>query len=224
MRIIDLSREVYDGFPKLFPGPSVTIFELDPFKGPGFEGQDFAILMSDHTGTHVDAPRHFDRKGEGIDKIPLERFIKEAVVLDLTHKKAESLITTKDLKDALKKSGERIDPGDVVLLHTGWGKKGETKEYSKNPGISEDGARWLLEKEVSMVGIDGLSIDNPNTRFPGHTFLLRDHKILHLENLCDLDKIKKSRVVFIAFPLKLRGATGSPVRAVAIEGLSLKGG
>ena len=224
MRIIDLSQELYEGIIQ-YPGPKVTIFELPELKWPGYELYSFAFLMPDHVGTHVDAPRHFDKMGEPINKVPLERFIVEAVVLNLSHKKARSSITANDLELALKKTNEVIKPGDGVLLYTGWDEKWETKKYWDNPGISESAAKWLLKKKVSIIGIDGIRLEGAKGHdYIGHTLLLRDNKIPHLENLCNLGKIKDSRVLFIALPLKIRGAGGAPVRAVAIEGMRFKRG
>lgn len=222
MRIIDLSQEIYEGMVQ-YPGPKVTIFELPGSKGKNFKLNSFAFLMPDHIGTHIDAPRHFDRDGEPINELPLEKLITEAVVLKVNHKSAGSLITAKDMEIALKKSGERINPGDGVLLYTGWDEKWGTKEYMNNPVISEDASRWLLRKKVSIIGIDGISLDSLEFNWPGHRILLRDHKIPHLENMCNLGKIKKSRVLFIAMPPKIRGVGGAPVRAIAIEGAKLVG-
>lgn len=227
MRLIDLSYDLYEGMVQ-FPGPKVTIFELPVMKGQRFELFSFGFVMPDHIGTHVDAPRHMSREGEPINEVPLEKLITEAVVLNLTHKEVDSLITAKDLKEALRKSGEQINPGDGILLYTGWDKKWGTEEYKKNPGISVSAAKWLLEKKVSIIGIDGLRLDHAGmektpteSRYIGHTLLLRDNKMPHVENLRNLDKIKQSRVIFIALPPKIKGAGGAPVRAVAIEGMKI---
>jgi len=233
MRIIDISREIYDGMPAFIGYPKAFFVNWLPHEtGAAIASHvykyDFtfsakALFMTDHHGTHVDAPYHFNPQGKTIDEMPVETFITEAIVLDLTHKKAGSFITKSDLEVALMNSGETFNPGDGVLLFTNWDKKWEDfEEYANHPGISLDAANWLIDKKVGIIGIDFLSLDclKSPTR-PGHTLLLAKHGITHIENLCNLDKIEEKRVTLIALPPKIRGFTGSPVRAVAIEGLRI---
>ena len=223
-RIIDLSQEIYEKMPS-FPGyPEVKINEHGSVAGPlganigKYRWNAVSLLITDHHGTHVDAPFHLDPNGKKIHEMPVEAFVTEAVVLDLTHR-TSSEISVEDLSASLEKSGESIAPGDAVLLHTGWDKWWNTKEYmSKHPWLSEKSVKWLLEKRIGLLGIDAPDTDLkiPGQRH-GHVILLADAGIPIVENLCNLDKIRKSRVTFMALPLKIRGATGSPVRAVAFD-------
>ncbi|MDE1829434.1 MAG: cyclase family protein, partial [Thaumarchaeota archaeon] len=88
--------------------------------------------------------------------------------------------------------------------------------FTRNPGLSASATRYLLEREPSLVGIDSPSIDlGKDSKFSSHHILLRKN-VLILENLCNLDKIKRICFRLIVLPLKLKDATGSPVRAVAI--------
>lgn len=88
--------------------------------------------------------------------------------------------------------------------------------FKNNPGLSISAAKYLISKKVNLIGIDSPSIDlGKNSKFDVHHMLLKNN-ILILENLCNLEKIKKSFFKLVVLPLKLKNATGSPVRAVAI--------
>ncbi len=223
-RIIDLSQEIYEGMPS-FPGyPDVKIQEHGSVAGPmgasigEYRWNAVSIAITDHHGTHIDAPYHLNPIGKKIHEMPAEQFVTEAVILDLTQR-ANLEIGAADLEEALKKSGESIHKGDAVLLHTGWDKKWDTAEYmARHPWLNEGAARWLLEKEIGIVGIDASDTDLgvPGRRYC-HVILLAGAGIPIIENLRNLDGVSKSRVTFFALPLKIRGATGSPIRAIAIE-------
>lgn len=103
-----------------------------------------------------------------------------------------------------------------MLLHTGWSKHLGRKQYiTENPGLSKEAARYLVRKKATLVGIDAANIDHPSEKmFPAHNILLPNN-IPIVENLYNLDALGRDEFRFIALPLKLRGATGSPVRAVA---------
>lgn len=104
-----------------------------------------------------------------------------------------------------------------MVLATGWEKQLRADMYmTENPGLSVGAARYLAKKKVSAVAIDGPSIDaGPDDSFSAHRILLRKN-ILIVENLCNVNKIRRKRFTLVIAPLKLHGATGSPVRALAI--------
>lgn len=217
-RVVDLTASIHSDMIlwKTYPKPTLLTWSKYEISGVNSE----VIFFSDHTGTHVDAPYHIDCEGKKTDDFPVEKFILNAVLLNLTHKKAEEYITAQDIRRAEEMCG-KIREGDAVLLYTGWDRYMDDPSYPyNNPGLSKDGAEYLVAKRVSIVGIDADSVDNPleekEGRLPAHeTFLQRD--ILIVERLCNLGKLKKKRFKFIALPLKLQGASGSPIRAVAIE-------
>ncbi len=182
----------------------------------GFQSE--AIFLATHTGTHVDAPSHFRRDGAKMDEIPVDRLVGSAVLLDLTHKGQRELIRAKDLEATEEAGRISIKEGDIAILRLGWEKVlGKPTYVLDYPGLSEDAADHLAAKRVSAVGVDSPSIDHPDDKkFPAHNILL-GRGILVIENLCNLHSLEKNRFRFIALPLKIRGATGSPVRAIAIE-------
>lgn len=176
----------------------------------GYEAE--VIFMSTHTGTHMDAPYHFDPTGIKIDEVPAERFVADAILLDIG-KKAKEYVTSDDIK----RSGADINKGSVVIIRTGWEKHLPDDDYlSSNPGISKDAAEYLAAKQVNMVGIDTANVDHPSDgSFTVHKVLL-PKGILIVENLCNLGEIRQPRFKLVVLPLKIRGASGSPVRAIAI--------
>ena len=105
----------------------------------------------------------------------------------------------------------------MVIFSTGWQKNLQKAYYfKKNPGLSTSAAKYLVSKKINLVGIDSPNIDKGNdTNFSVHQIFLKNN-VLILENLCNLEKIPGVHFKLIVLPLKLKDATGAPVRAVAI--------
>jgi len=179
----------------------------------GYESE--LIFMSTHTGTHMDAPYHFDLAGKSIDKIPVDAFVADATLLNIK-KGAKGYVTKDDIVSCEKRV--RISSSNAVIISTGWEAHWEKNDYlSSNPGLSKDAAAYLVSKKVSMAGIDTANIDHPSdSNFTVHKILLPEG-VLIVENLCNLKSIKQSSFRLIVLPLKIKGASGSPVRAIAIS-------
>ena len=158
----------------------------------------------------MDAPSHFVSGKPSIDRIPASRFVAEGIVVRVP-KKANGLVKESEL------DGHGIRANDAVVIATGWESQARAKNYtSQNPGLSAGAARFLAGRKVSVVAIDGPSIDaGTDTSFTAHKILLGNN-ILVVENLCNLQKLPKRRFTFVMAPLKLQGSTGSPVRAIAL--------
>ena len=213
MEPIDLTLEISNKLPS-FPGsPKPEFISWASKKSDGYNLE--LIFLSSHSGTHVDAPYHFIDKGFTIDRIPLRRLVSEAILCRLKKGSDES-ITKKDILEFEAKYG-KIKSGDSLIFETGWYHNLAQKDYfTKNPGLSENAAKYLAQRKVGLVGIDSPNIDpGKDSKFSSHHILLKKG-ILILENLCNLEKIKKNRFKLIVLPLKLKGATGSPVRAIAL--------
>lgn len=212
MRRIDLTLPIsasLPGFPGS-PGP-----QFIPWSGLEEDGYNMELLfLSSHTGTHLDAPYHFARNGIKIDQIPLGRLMGRASLLRLDIK-ADARITRSDIIAFEKRSG-RIRAGASIFLLTGWQKNLKKKNYfTENPGLSASAARHLASRGINMVGTDSPSIDPGNAKsFPAHR-ILSGSGVLIVENLANLDRIPSDTFDFTILPLRLKGATGSPVRAVA---------
>jgi arylformamidase len=209
--ILDLTREVRNDT-KVFPGSPLPKF-ITWTKMDVHNYDSEVIFMSTHTGTHMDAPSHFASNASTIDKISIERFISNAILIKLK-KGSNQLITA----DEIKASNVSIKQGDTIVLSTLWENEiDEDYFFSHSPGLAEDAAKYLIDKKVNAVCIDSPSIDRGSeSSFAVHKLLL-SNEILIVENLCNLDKLNCQYFTLIMTPLKLSGASGSPIRAIAVE-------
>lgn len=179
----------------------------------------FNLSMGDHTGTHVDAPSHFKEGGATIDQMPIEDFYTSAVCLDLSHVKLKQEISVAEMEEALAKSGEDIRQGDTVMVYMGFNKRiseDDARWQHDFPGLSLDAIRWLARKGCKIFGVEAISPSpEGETNLNAHN-LCGELGITHMEGLC-LDELPgKGRFRFVGFPLKLKGCSASPIRAVAI--------
>ncbi|WP_286232055.1 cyclase family protein [Neobacillus mesonae] len=221
-RLVDLSQEIYQGMP-VFPlhqktmiFPNITHEESKA--KIGFEFATNNLLINEHGPTHTDATYEFDPNGKYIDEMPLEYFYGPAVCLDVSHVSPDGYITQPILEEALYKSAQVIQTGDIVLLYTGhYNRAYGTEEWlTRYSGLDYEGAKWLAEQGVVNIGIDAPAIDNPlDTKFSGH-LVCREYQISNTENLCNLDQVAGKRFLYFGLPLKIRKGTGSPIRAVAL--------
>jgi kynurenine formamidase len=145
-------------------------------------------------------------------------FYTDAICLDVSYVPPLTHITPKELIQACSKARLNVAKGDTVLLRTGHYEKyfGKKKWLTYYAGLDREACIWLWEKGTVNVGIDAPSLDTPTDKlYPAHT-ILKEKRLIHMENLANLHKVVGKRFKFIGFPLKIRGATGSPIRAVAI--------
>ncbi|MGV2621192.1 arylformamidase [Halobacillus sp. ACCC02827] len=205
MKLIDISMPLHEGTP---PWPGDTPFHYEhtfTMKETGSVnvGQ---FQASNHIGTHVDAPYHYDSNGWRIAEVPLERYIGDALVLSLPDK---DRIQAKDLE------GIDLTAVTKVILQTkSW--KDRTKFPNTYTTIGEDLAPLLREHGIDLIGVDTPSVDTEKSKaLPGHHSLYAND-ILILEGL-QLDHVSPGFYELMAFPLKMEDGDGSPVRAVLRE-------
>ena len=212
MNHLDLTLTISEKIPS-FPGsPSPQFLNWSTIEDDQYNLE--LLFLSSHTGTHLDAPYHFTKNGKKIHQIPLKRLIGNATLIKIKKEKDQE-ITKKDLLDFEKKFG-KIKDFSSVFLFTGWQKNLKKNNYFlNNPGLSRSAANYLISKKINLVGIDSPSIDKgKDNQFSTHKILAKNN-ILIVENLANLEKIPKFYFDFIILPLKLKNATGSPVRAMA---------
>ena len=212
MKIIDLTLTVSDKIPT-FPGsPQPSFIPWENVKDDGYNLE--LLFLSTHTGTHMDAPYHFLEKGAKIHEISLKKLVLETVLIKSKKNDGES-ITKTDIQKFEKKHG-KIMSFSSVIFYTGWQRNLQKKYYfTKNPGLSVSAAKYLASKKINLVGIDSPSIDlGTDSKFSVHQIFAKKG-ILIVENLANLNKIKSSKFHLVVLPLKLKNATGSPVRAIA---------
>lgn len=210
MKTIDLTAPITDEMP-VFPGDPPFRRKWHAF----FDSYPVccsALSFGPHTGTHVDAPLHFIKDGASIDEMAIERFYGEGICLD-----CQNLLNGEiGLADV---SSTVIRPGVIVLFHTGWQQRSGSQDFyePKWPGLSEEAARFLVDRGVKAVGIDSPSIDSmPGLAAgaPAHHILLGSGLPI-FESLVNLDKIARLDFTFYGLPLLIRGCEASPIRAVA---------
>ena len=151
--------------------------------------------------------------------MPLENFYTDGICLDLSHKPLKSNISIEDLENALSRDNLEIRPKDTVLLYMAHYDRtyGTDKFLTDFPGLTKDSAEWLGNKGITSFGVEAVSPGTPGkNNFEVHN-VCRDMGFTHIEGLANLDKlIGKGRFKFIGLPLRIRGGTGSPIRAVAV--------
>ena len=210
---MDLTLTISKDIPS-FPGSPKPQFV--PWSTIGEDGYNLELLfLSSHTGTHLDAPYHFIKNGTKIHQIPVTRLCGNAILVKIKKNKDQA-ITKNDIILFEKKNG-KIPRNSSIVFFTGWQKNLKKSFYfHNNPGLSESAAQYLSSKMINLVGIDSPSIDlGKDEKFTAHKILAQNN-ILIVENLSNLNRITTKSFDFIILPLKLKNATGSPVRAIAI--------
>jgi kynurenine formamidase len=222
-RLVDLSQTLEEHMPH-FPTHSKFFHNLWGSYWHGDRALTYQLVMNEHNGTHVDAPAHFisDAKPAAhvtIDRVPPDRLLGRGLRLDCRSFK-EGEYVSRDHIQQWEATHTEIAPDDIVLLNFGWssywGQRPQNKRYLSDwPGVSHEAAEYLVHKSVAALGVDTLSPDPPRALAsnPIHPFVL-EHQVLIIENLTRLDELPDV-FLFAAFPLKISGGSGSPIRAVA---------
>ena len=204
MKLIDVSVPLDAQLPTY---PHNTPFSLEPIKriARGDSSNVSTLHMSAHTGTHVDAPRHFFDEGPGTESLPLELLIGRARVIEVNSRAG---VAAKDL--------DAIDLADDirVLIKTLnsrlWGAPEFHEDYV---GVLESGAKHLVEHGIKVVGVDYLSVEKfHNPGAPAHHILLGAGTIV-IEGL-DLRGIEPGVYEMFCLPLRVVGSDGAPARVV----------
>ena len=163
------------------------------------------IKMDLHTGTHVDAPKHFIKDGKSIDNVELRRFFGKCQVVEIM----DDVISSQSFENIeLRADNILLKTKNSEILNSDF-----TEDYV---ALNSDGAMFLVEKKINLVGIDYLSIEIfNNENFETHEILL-SNDIIILEGL-NLKNISPGIYTLMAFPLLIENAEASPVRAVLLE-------
>jgi len=232
--LVDLSHD-YGADTVFWPtAESFTLEKVADGMTPGgyyYAANNFAT--SEHGGTHIDAPVHFAKGHKSVDQIPIDQLIGDAIVIDVTASCASNpdyRVTTADF-DAWEKSNGQIPNGAIVLLRTGYARfwpdaatylgtaeRGEAAVAKLHfPGLHQDAAKWLIEsRRIKAIGLDTASIDyGQSTLYESHRTLY-EHDIPAFENLATLDRLPATGAKVIALPMKIKGGSGAPLRAIAI--------
>ncbi len=215
-KIVDLSVPL-DETVQVYPGDPTLRFEPhSTVKRDGFNL--LTVHMGSQTGTHVDAPFHFDDSTPKIDELPLDRFMGRGIIVDARTVGERSPITW----DHLRPVETELAPGAIVLLHTGWSKHYGTDRYFDHPYLAADACERLLAAGIRTIGIDAINLDetpdatHPGVGFPCHHLIAARAGVI-IENLTNIAGISSPGALISVLPLAFVGTDGAPVRAVAIE-------
>jgi kynurenine formamidase len=198
-------------------------------QGYWYASAEFA--MSEHGGTHIDAPIHFAEGRQAVDEIPLQRLIAPAVVIDVRPAivaNHDYRLSRQDLETWESRHGP-IQQGTLVFMLTGWGRRWPDKpDYLGSatpsdpktlhfPGFSKEAAEFLVkERHIEGIGIDTASIDyGPSQDFIVHQ-IINGANCYGLENVANLERLPPKGAIVMALPIKIKGGTGAPVRIIAI--------
>ncbi len=175
------------------------------------------IEFNDHVGTHIESPFHHRKDGWDISQIPLTNLVGEGLKLDFTHKKPNEEISLEEMKQA---AGKRIRKGDIILIHTGRDKfYYDAQQSHERPYPTREAVRWLVEQEISCVGIDCTGIEVKGIQDqPNHKILFAANIPL-IENITKLEEITEARFFVAVLPISITGLESFPVRMIAIEQL-----
>ena len=188
---------------------------------------------AEHGGTHIDAPVHFAKGKHAVDEIPLDSLVGPAVVVDVTDAStldADYLVKVSDIEQFEAANG-RIPDGAILLIRTGFSQRWpDAAKYLGTadrgagavanlhfPGVDPATTRWIVEhRRIKALGIDTASIDfGQSTNYETHQ-LLYARNIPGLENLTSLEKLPPTGATVVALPMKIKGGSGAPLRAIAI--------
>jgi arylformamidase len=196
--IIDISRPIGPDTP-VWPGDPPVLVEPVARIEAGDPAAVSRLELGTHTGTHVDPPAHFLPGGVTVDALPLDVLVGPAIVADLT--------AAPGPVDAGRLESQHLPEGTTRLL---------LKTGAADGAVTADGARWLVERGVRLVGADTLSIEPAIGDYPVHRTLLGAGVVI-VEGL-DLSAVAAGPYQLVCLPLRITGGDGAPARAVLIAG------
>lgn len=208
MKILDITVTIHPDMPS-YPGEFGPTLDVIKSIDRGDKANVSLMGLSTHTGTHVDAPIHFIPGGLSVDRIPPEALFGRVQVVEVD---SDGHIGREELEKA------SLAPGLTrVLFKTRNGRLWEDASFREDfTAIAPDGARWLVQRGLLLVGIDYLSVEPFGAREPETHRILLGAGIAVVEGL-DLRKIAPGYYTLVCLPLKIEGSDGSPARALLIE-------
>lgn len=210
MRIYDISLTISPNLP-IWPGDPPLELEKVESMDMGGHNNITKISACVHIGTHVDAPHHFLNDGRTVEQLPLEVLTGPCYVAQLPD--GIEAITAEVLERT-----EITSEMKRVLFGTSnshlWA-RGESEFQTDFVAITEDGAEWLVERGVKLVGVDYLSVAPYGDSIPTHTILLKAGVVL-VEGL-NLSNVMRGFYDLYCLPLKIAGSDGAPARAILIQ-------
>eukprot|EP00794_Sanderia_malayensis_P007881 gene7881-8732_t len=231
IKFVDLSY-AYDNTTLTWPSDKESKFRFikrTKAKTASYEYEANSFSVAEHSGTHLDAPRHFAAGKHSSAEVPLQKLIGTAVVVNVVDKaknNSDLLIDVIDFENHEKKFG-RIPDDSIILLYSGWGKywPNATAYYGTAsndtsilhfPGLAPTAATWLIQqRKVKAIGIDTGSIDYGQSKtFRSHVILM-EKNIPIFENVANLKNVPQVGAMVYALPMKIDEGSGAPLRIIA---------
>jgi arylformamidase len=215
MKIFDISRSLSNDLAP-WPGDTQFHFELKWKMAEGATVNVGAVNMGVHNGTHADATFHFDESGDSIERMPLDAYVGDAVVVDLTGlfgRGGDAFDKTRQIGVAdLEAAAASLEQAPRLLLKTGVWK--DSKVFPDwIPVIARDVSDWLRERKVKLLGLDLPSVDPIEAKKLTNHHALAAARVAIVESL-DLSEVEAGIYHFAALPLKIAGGDAGPVRAI----------
>jgi len=215
-RVVDLSLPI-NANTQVYPGdPQVRFRAAATIDNDGFNL--LSVEMGSQSGTNCDAPYHFLAGGARIDEVALSLFAGPGVIVDVRGRPARTALAAADVAPYL----DAVEPGTIVVFHTGWPLYYGTPAYFDHPFLGAGACQALLARGVRTFCLDTQNIDetpddrHPGVGFPVHHLIAAAGGIV-VENLAGIEQIDFDDPLITVFPLRLTGADGSPTRAVAMQ-------
>jgi arylformamidase len=208
MKVYDISLTLRARMP-VYPGEATPLLEPTSHMERGDSYNVSRLTISTHTGTHIDAPRHFLPDGASVDQIPVDVLVGPALVVEMA---IDQEITAADLEAAA------IPPGtERLLFKTRNSRLLDDEDFRRDfVYLTLDAARWLVERGVRLLAIDYLSVEQMDAQPSVVHQTLLGAGVVIVEG-ADLRRVAPGRYLLACLPLKIEGADGSPVRAVLVE-------
>lgn len=166
------------------------------------------LTMGTHTGTHLDAPLHFVKDGKDIASMPISQFTGKVEVIDLSEEEDLRIIDDKLLEKLV------TTDADILFFKTTNGARFAGKNILEEfVTIDLSGAKWLVEHNIKMIGVDYMTIEKAELGKPSAHEILLSNEIIIVESI-DLREVARGEYKVYCFPLKLKAGDGSPVRVV----------
>ncbi len=207
MVIYDITIPIFPGMPVYENDPQVRIIEDKSIRSGDLYNLSI-ITFGSHTGTHIDAPRHFLEDGPSLEQLPPDKFYGKAKVLEI---KDKGFVTPDDLKK------HDIMHNDIILLKTSNSSRPPVNAFRKDfAWISPAACEYLAACGIKTLGFDYLSIEKYGSTVPDAHYILLRNNIVIIEGLV-LNDIPEGEYIISALPLNIKGGNGSPARAVLIK-------
>lgn len=215
---IDLTHPMREGMPVWPTHPPFCQEVVETYDNGGV-ACNHSLCLSEHSGTHFDAPLHFIPGGKSIADVPMRQFFGRMATVDVQDCEPCEAVGVERIL-AFEDEHGPIAAGDAVFFYFGWDRywndpSSQDLFLRDWPGISQEASEFLQEAGVRIVGSDCLSIDHyGSTDFPAHNILLGSD-ILIGENFANLGQLPPY-CFLVALPLPIVGGSGSPARAMAV--------